>query len=144
MKLKVLLAVGDMRPRLSVVKEVDGAITPLTVIAVDATKRGWAEVRMQFVLKHADRAEVTYEKLDLTGPGGATISNRFLVQTVPQGEWDGKTIVLGGKHELVYRVFATSDLVRGTYRGELPVKLIRNNEVAMWYTIPITVDVNLE
>jgi len=143
-KIKIMMGVGDMQPSLAIVHEVEGTTEPLTEIKLAATQRGWAEARMKFVLQRADVAELQYEKADLVGPGGAKISKRFLIQMRPQNDWDGKVVKLGGDHELVYKVFATSDLVQGEYKGELPVKLVRHGETIKEVTLPITVDVNLK
>jgi Mg-chelatase subunit ChlD len=143
-KLRVMMGVGDMKPQLAVVRDEDGTDEPVIDIEMVASERGWAGTRIKFVLKHADVAQLSYEMKDLIGPGGASISKRFCIQALPQNDWDGKTVVLGGEHELLYRVFATSDLVQGEYSGEMPIKLMREGEVAVEVTIPIKVDVNLE
>jgi hypothetical protein len=143
-KLKVILSVGDLKPLLLVSQITDEGPQFVDQIGLKATKRGWAEGRIGITFKHAEKGELAFEKNELVGPGGATISKRFCIQILPQNDWDGKSLVGGETHELLYRVFATSDLVQGDYATELPLTVTRHGEVATKMSLPIKVSVNLE
>lgn len=140
-KLRVLLPVGKPQPAIVLMPE-EGDL-PLAKLELAASRAGWSEVGFDVVAKHISRGELTYTSGALKGER-LSISPRFNIAFVPQEGWGGKDVLEGFRYGLRYRVYVSTDLVDGEYRGELSFCLISEGKQVAELKVPVVLTVKLE
>lgn len=143
-KLRVLLPLGEPMPVLLVLGAEEPGAARLQALSFQAVRPGWAETRLVLVARHVGRGELVRTTGELKGPQGSTIKPRLNIATVPQDGWDGKEMADGVRYGLAYRVYVSSDLVDGEYRGELRLGLLRGGEQVAEAKLPVVLLVNVD
>jgi hypothetical protein len=141
-KLRVFLAIGEPEPRITVTEAREGGAR-LESLRVEVVRSKWNEATVRIIPERAAGAQFVIDLGNLTGPRGAVIAKPFCIASEPKGDWDGTDIREGGKHDLTYRVYVSSDLPNGEYTGQVVMALVKDDRRTAELVLPVTVDVKL-
>ena len=136
------LADRDVVGRLTVNTVPEVAVVPPAVVKVDALGSREVDAVCRLTLDYpTDGAELIVGKgsLSLDGDGPAITPDDY--ELVYGDDWDGKTLVAGRSYELRLRIYVSSDIRNGDYRGELTLTYRRSGHPDGLAVVPVTVRV---